>query len=296
MKRIVLLVAFGALGCGSGAADTAGNLIGTSGTGVPVAGVGAGVAPAAGVAAAGQAAGVAATAGTVAGLGAPAGVGAGAGLAGSMAGVQAAGVGGMGAVAGSMPAAGTQPSAGMEPVAGMQPAAGTEPAAGTQVAAGTGSSGMPTVTIELTTVEYGGQYAPQNYGAVWFEDASGTFIKTAKRWAGTVHASDLVAWTEASGGWGSFFLPQNEEDQMDAISQATIRNHESHTIMWNMMDTSQTLVPDGEYVVVLEMTEDRASGRAGPVLRIPFTKGPAPQQIEAPDQEGFSNVSLSYAP
>ena len=158
------------------------------------------------------------------------------------------------------------------------------------------SSGMPTVTVELETVSYDGEYAPLNYGAVWFEKADGTFIKTMKRWAGTTHASDLVAWTEASGGWGSIFGGGNTADMMDAMSSATIRMHEMHSVTWDMKDLEDALVPDGEYVAVLEMSESRARDREGPLLRIPFTKGGAPQTVEPSDQEGFSGVKLTYTP
>jgi hypothetical protein len=142
-------------------------------------------------------------------------------------------------------------------------------------------------------VSYDGEYAPLNYGAIWFEKADGTFIKTIKRWAGTVHASDLVAWTAASGGWPLF---GGGEDMMDAMSSATIRMHQMHSITWDMKDTTMALMPDGDYVAVLEMSESRARDRDGPLLRIPFTKGASPQTVEPPDQEGFSGVSLTYTP
>jgi hypothetical protein len=173
-------------------------------------------------------------------------------------------------------------------------------AAGTAMAgttAGTGGTTPGTVTVSFTTVSYGGEYAPLNYGAVWFEKGDGSFIRTAKRWAGTTHASDLVTWTEASGGWGSlFFGGGNMADMADAISMATIRTHQMHTVTWDMLDVSSALVPDGEYVAVLEMSESRSRDRAGPIIRIPFTKGPSPQNATATDQEGFSGVTLSYAP
>ena len=152
------------------------------------------------------------------------------------------------------------------------------------------------MTVEFKTATYGGRYAPSNYGAVWFEKADGTFIKTAKRWAGTVHATDLATWTAASGGWGTIFGGGNMADMMDAMSSATLRAHQSHTVTWNMMGTDKQVVPNGEYVAVVEMTEDRAADRAGPVVRIPFTKGPNPQMIEAPAVETITGVVLRYQP
>jgi hypothetical protein len=174
---------------------------------------------------------------------------------------------------------------------------GTGGTAGMEMTGGTGGGSAPgTVTVELTTVSYDGEYAPLNYGAVWFEKADGSFVKTSKRWAGTIHATDLVAWTAASGGWGSIFGGGNMADMVDAISSATIRTHQMHTITWNMQDATMQLVPDGSYVAVLEMSESRARDRDGPVLRIPFTKGPMPQTVEPAAQEGFTGVVLRYEP
>jgi hypothetical protein len=223
-----------------------------------------------------------------------------------------------GAAGGTMaPRAGSgaqPPSAGMSPVSagtgGQQGGAGmmTAGAGGQSTAGAAGGGGQPaaggttggntpgSVTIAFTTVSYGGEYAPLNYGAVWFEDASGEFIKTAKRWAGTVHASDLVAWTEASGGWGSIFGGGNMADMMDAVSSATIRTHQMHTVTWNMMDADKQLVPDGPYVAVIEMSESRARDRAGPLVRIEFTKGPSPQTVEPAAMESFTGIKLTYEP
>jgi hypothetical protein len=181
---------------------------------------------------------------------------------------------------------------------------GTSAAAGAGGSAPSGAAGMGmtgntmgTLTVQFTTVSYDGEYAPLNYGAVWFEDASGKFIKTAKRWAGAAHATDLVTWTKASGGWGSLFGGGgNAADMMDAMSSATIRTHQMHTVTWNMMDAQKQLVPDGDYVAKIEMSESRARDRAGPVVEIKFKKGPMPQMVDVPNKEGFMGVTLRYMP
>lgn len=217
-------------------------------------------------------------------------------VAGSVAQPPSAGTGMSPVAAGS----GGQPgSAGMMAAgAGGQGTAGAAGGGGQPAAGGTtGGGNTPgTVTVQFTTVSYGGEYAPLNYGAVWFEDANGKFIKTAKRWAGTVHASDLVTWTKASGGWGSIFGGGNMADMVDAVSSATIRTHQMHTVTWNMMDASKQLVPDGPYVAVIEMSESRARDRAGPVMRIEFTKGPSPQTVEPANMTSFTNIKLMYEP
>jgi len=155
---------------------------------------------------------------------------------------------------------------------------------------------MGTLTLKFTTKSYDGQYAPGNYGAVWFESADGEFVKTAKRWAGLAHASDLGQWTEASGGWGGLFGGSgNMADMMDAMSSATLRQHESHSVTWNMKDADKMVVPDGDYVAVVELTEDRAAS-PGPLLRIPFKKGPEPVTVDPSDEASFTDISLTYQP
>lgn len=182
--------------------------------------------------------------------------------------------------------------------AGMAGSAGTAGAmAGTGGAAGGGASTGGSVLVQFTTVSYGGQYAPLNYGAVWFEKGAGGFVKTSKRWAGAAHASDLVTWTMASGGWGSLLGGGgNTADMMDAVSSATLRTHQTHMVMWNMKDAMKQSVPDGEYVAVIEMSESRARDQAGPVVRIKFTKGPMAQTVMVPNEKSFTGISLTYTP
>ena len=182
--------------------------------------------------------------------------------------------------------------------AAMPPSAGStaQGAAGAEAEQEPASSGpsMGTVTISFATESYGGFYAPRNYGAVWFETPDGQFIKTAKRWAGR-HAGDLSTWTSASGGWPSLLGGGNMADMADAVSTATLNSHEMHTVMWEAKGADSMLVPDGEYVAVVEVTEDRAA-TPGPVLRVPFTKGPEPQMVDVPDETSFKGITLSWAP
>lgn len=196
----------------------------------------------------------------------------------------------MAAAAGS----GAMPAA-MSGAAGAVAAPSAGAGAGGAAASPSGPS-MGTLTLKFTTKSYGGQYAPANYGAVWFESADGKFIKTVKRWAGVTHAGDLGAWTKASGGWGGLFGGGgNAADMMDAMSSATLRQHQSHTVMWNMKDAAKELVPDGDYTAVVELTEDRGA-TPGPVLRLKFKKGAEPQMVTAPDEMSYTGISLTYQP
>jgi hypothetical protein len=160
----------------------------------------------------------------------------------------------------------------------------------------TGDGPPGTVSIEFSTLTYGGEYAPKNYVAAWIEDGSGGFVKTVQRSAGDIHASDLVGWTAASGGWGFSFLGSSNPDMVDAVSTPTLQTHQAHSITWNLKDGSGAVVPDGNYTVVLEVTESRARDRAGPLARIDFVKGAQAQTVERPDDEAFENVVVHFEP
>jgi hypothetical protein len=271
--------------CSSNSSEMRGLALAGTGGSVPIAGFPSG---AAGTSASGPAGtGASGTVGGISGQGAP-GTGTGTGVAGSPV-TAAAGTGAAGSPIG---AAGQPAAAGGGATAGTSGAAG---AAG-MPAAGSGASVNATVMVEFTTLTYGGEYAPLNYGAVWFEDPSKKFIKTAKRWAGTVHARDLTTWTMASGGWPSALgSGGNSADRMDAVSMATLRTHQKHMVTWNMKNAMMQVVPDGDYVAVLEVTEDRGA-KPGPVLRVPFKKTAAPQTVEVPNEKSFTGVVLRYTP
>jgi len=177
------------------------------------------------------------------------------------------------------------------------PPAGQSGDGGTSPGGDAGAEAAGSLTVEFTTISYGGEYAPRNYGAVWIEDSSGMFVKTMQRWAADIHAGDLAAWTTVSGGWGFELLGWNNPgDMVDAVSTATLLTHESHTVSWNLKDDNQQVVPDGSYFLVVEMTESRAADVHGPVMKVEFTKGPEPQTIERPTDEAFEDVLVSYEP
>jgi hypothetical protein len=214
------------------------------------------------------------------------------------AGVSSAATSGTGGMNAAQAGSSGQSAGGRSAGAGTTGTAGANSGTGGAMgAAGSGGNTAGTVTVEFATITYRGEYAPLNYLAVWFEDANAGFIKTAARWAGAAHATDLVAWTKASGGWGLPILGGgNQADQMDVMSAATRRNHQAQKITWNMKNTQMQLIPDGDYVAVVEMSESRATAQSGRVLHIPFKKGPAPQTVQIPDDASFTGVVLRYMP
>ncbi len=136
-----------------------------------------------------------------------------------------------------------------------------------------------TVTFSVRTVSNGGEYTPEHVLAIWLETSSGTFVRTFK-----VRAADriqkLFTWKIASAF-----------NTTDAITGATLTSHTTHSITWNCRNLSNVLVPDGNYRIRVEFTEDDFQG---PVANYSFTKNNTSQTINFPDQTYFKDVVLTY--
>lgn len=142
-----------------------------------------------------------------------------------------------------------------------------------------------TVSFTVTTVSYDGEYADKNIGAIWIQDSQNRFVRTQKLWANK-RVKNLLKWDAASRG-----------NTTDAITGATIRSHQTHTVSWDCTDLAGAVVPDGQYTLLVEFTEDdsKDAGRPpGKWLAVEFTKGAADQTVQLPDQAYFKNVKLTY--
>ena len=140
-----------------------------------------------------------------------------------------------------------------------------------------------TLTASFDTTQAGGNYAPKNIVAAWIEDANGGFFKTIGRWAGT-RIDHLVAWTAASG------------QDVDAVSGATRASHANRlTVTWDMTDTANTLVPDGNYVLRLELADRNSTAPdQNNQASFSFAKDGQPNS-QTVAGGGFLNVSMSVA-
>ena len=120
---------------------------------------------------------------------------------------------------------------------------------------------IESVIIQARTRSYGGEYSPDNVGAIWIEDAGGAFVRSLVVWGG-VRREHLVTWYASSQG-----------DRTDAITSATSSSHHTRLVEWDRRDASGRVVPDGDYVARFELTEANSnSGDApGPTLSVPFS-------------------------
>lgn len=137
-----------------------------------------------------------------------------------------------------------------------------------------------TVVFTAKTLPAGGNYAPKHVLAIWVEK-DGVFVKTRKAMANQ-RKQYLYKWAASSN-----------YNVTDAITGATLPQHQTHTIEWNCKDLSGNVVPDGNYTVIIEFTDKHAQG---PYYEVTFNKGTEPVSITPPNQQYIINMQLTYTP
>ena len=72
--------------------------------------------------------------------------------------------------------------------------------------------------------------------------------------------------------------------------------HGAHDATWDCRDVNGNIVPDGQYKLSAEFTEDNSSLFFNPqpkLLSIEFAKGAQPLTLMPPDQASFTNMLLA---
>lgn len=143
----------------------------------------------------------------------------------------------------------------------------------------TGASPDPVerVRFRVRTSPQGGPFRPRNVGAIWIEDADRAFVKTLAKW-GTIRDRWLDRWRTASN-----------EDVVDAVTGATLSNHETHEVVWDLTAVDGHAVEPGAYVIIVEVTDRSGSGAA---LELPFVTAEGPVSLMPEDAEFFHDVVL----
>jgi hypothetical protein len=164
--------------------------------------------------------------------------------------------------------------------------AGTSGGGGSDSGPVSAPGGPCSLAVTVTTVSDHGSYSPENVGAIWIANSSGTFVETLKVW-GTIRLSHLNAWNSATASAGL------TNRTVDAITGATLSSFQTHMVTWNCTDDTRTVVPDGAYRVYFETAD---SNSAGPNSFVAFTKGAAAQTLSPPDATYFKSIKLVFTP
>lgn len=148
------------------------------------------------------------------------------------------------------------------------------------VTSGDGSAGcnktpLSSMRIRVRTTTNNGRYSPKNIGAIWIEDSAGKFVKTVEVWAKT-RARYLVKWNASA-----------KANVVDAVTGATLSMHTTHDRTWNLTGVDKCEVAQGNYKVVVEMTDKDA---AGPFVEIPFMIGTTPTTLTPAEATTFHDL------
>ncbi len=144
-----------------------------------------------------------------------------------------------------------------------------------------GQQNPGTVDIDITTLPNDETFSPKHVLAIWVEDGSGSFVKTLKL-RGDKRKGYLYTWNEVTSG-----------NTTDAITGATLSDHQTHSVSWNCTDVEGAVVSDGTYSVMVEYT---SAHKQGPLTGIEFTKAGDEVTVSPPDEAYFTNMQLVYTP
>lgn len=135
-----------------------------------------------------------------------------------------------------------------------------------------------TCRFRVTTRAQGGRYAPRNIGAIWIARDDGSWVKTLKVWAG-VRLRYLTRYLQANA----------QRDTTDAVTSATLRQHATHELTWDLRDAGGNMVPDGHFQMRVEVTDRSGEGQ---LLSIPFTQSNRALSVSPEDSAFFADVEL----
>ena len=118
--------------------------------------------------------------------------------------------------------------------------------------------------------------------AVWIEDAAGAFIATIK----------AVGMNDTRKVWVKNYLSAG--GSADAITGPTIKNHDApFTTTWDLLDSNGVEIPAGDYTIMMETADkNNPDPNENNLGSFPFTKGPASETTNPPDDNGFSAVTF----
>lgn len=140
------------------------------------------------------------------------------------------------------------------------------------------------VEFTATTKPAKGKYAPRHVLAVWVTNSEGQFVRTLELY-GRKRTKYLKTWAE-----------QSKNNQVDAVTGATLKTHRVLTVAWDCRDTNGKPVPDGEYQIHMEFTDQNGQGPVTPPGHIKFTKGPQKASSTPGDLPFITQIELKYVP
>lgn len=152
--------------------------------------------------------------------------------------------------------------------------------------AATTALGDPVGSVEFTvrTKPITGKYAPRHVIAIWVTNSNGDFIKTLAVHGGK-QKKRLKTWAQ-----------QSKKNEVDAVTGATLKAYQAHTVTWNCRDAKGNPVPDGEDQIHVEYTSSNKQGPVTPSSHIQFRKGSKAVVLAPKKLNHFDLIKLNYTP
>jgi hypothetical protein len=157
---------------------------------------------------------------------------------------------------------------------------------GALAAAVPASASAQTVTINFTTTKTATPtYTPNNVLAVWIEKAAGGYVRTVAEF-GQTRIANLAVWSTASA-----------KNTTDAITGASQNSLGARTYIWNVRDVNKAVVPNGNYLVKMELSDhNNGSAANNNEASFPITVGTTKVTTTPANLGGFTNVSIVFDP
>ncbi|MEI6554064.1 MAG: T9SS type A sorting domain-containing protein [Paludibacter sp.] len=142
-----------------------------------------------------------------------------------------------------------------------------------------------TLTFKVTTVS-GGSLSGAHIQAIWITNSTtnsaATFVKTLLAYTGG-DKSHLSKFLAAAG---------STPNTTDATTGATTSTYGAITKTWNATNTSRVVVPDGNYTVWVEVSDDPTEVSGSWT----FAKGPTAVNTTGTATTNLTTVSIAWAP
>lgn len=139
-----------------------------------------------------------------------------------------------------------------------------------------------TLTFKVTTAS-GGTISGAHIQAIWVVNSAGTYVKTLLAYSKTTNIDHLSKWAPGK---------VKPTVTADAQTGATTSTYGLLTETWNAQNVSGTVVPDGNYTVWVELSDDPTEISGSWT----FAKGPTGVNTTGTATTNLTNISIVWVP
>lgn len=143
-----------------------------------------------------------------------------------------------------------------------------------------------TLTGTFSTKQPGGMWKPANTLAVWIEDIEKRPVKRLEEWPG-----QGTRWLPTL----QVYFDRTCRQDLDVVARATRKDHGgAESFAWTTIDFQNHVVPDGTYVLMIELND--ADRTFGPRTEFRIPKGTVPFAMDVPESAATLPFTIVYTP